>query len=75
MDQELSSMLKVENEQRRREQIMQDRASKGAIKVRSIRTATKPNPFVFHKLELLTHLPNPSSALNLLQRVSRPTQQ
>jgi hypothetical protein len=34
MDQELSSMMKIENEQRRREQIMQDRASKGTIKVR-----------------------------------------
>ena len=36
MDQELSSMLKMENEQRRREQILQDRASKGTIKVRSL---------------------------------------
>jgi Ubiquitin family len=35
MDQELSSMLKMENGQRRREQIMQDRASKGTVKVRS----------------------------------------
>jgi hypothetical protein len=35
MDQELSSMLKMENEQRRKEPIMQDRASKGTIKVRS----------------------------------------
>jgi len=36
MDQELSSMLKMENEQRRREQIMQDRATKGPIKVRLV---------------------------------------
>lgn len=70
MDQELSSMLKMENEQRRREQIMQDRATKGTIKVRSVGTATKPNPFIFHKVEPLAHLPNPSSALNLLQRLS-----
>lgn len=33
-DQELGSMVKVENEQRRREQIMQDRASKGTVKAR-----------------------------------------
>jgi len=70
MDQELSSMLKMEDEQRRREQIMQDRASKGTIKVRSVGTATKPNVFIFHKLEPLAHLPNPPSALNLLQRLS-----
>jgi hypothetical protein len=30
----------------------------------------KPNPFIFHKLEPLAHLPNPSSALNLLRRLS-----
>ena len=33
-DQELGSMVKVENEQRRREQIMRDRASKGTVKAR-----------------------------------------
>jgi hypothetical protein len=33
-DQELGSMVKVENEQRRREQIMQDRASKRTVKAR-----------------------------------------
>ncbi|KAI0285767.1 WLM-domain-containing protein [Russula aff. rugulosa BPL654] len=70
MDQELSSMMKMENEQRRREQIMQDRASKGTIKVRSVGTATKPNSFIFHKLEPFAHLPNSSSALNLLRRLS-----
>jgi hypothetical protein len=30
----------------------------------------KPNSFIFHKLEPLTHLPNPTSALELLQRLS-----
>jgi hypothetical protein len=33
-DEELGSMIKVENEQRHREQIMQDRASKGRVKAR-----------------------------------------
>ncbi|KAI0255960.1 WLM-domain-containing protein [Lactifluus subvellereus] len=68
-DEELGTMVKVENEQRRREQIMQDRASKSKVKVRSAGMA-KPNSFIFHKLEPLTHLPNPTSALELLQRLS-----
>jgi len=33
-DEELGTMIKVENEQRRREQIIQDRASKGKVKAR-----------------------------------------
>ncbi|KAI0272552.1 WLM domain-containing protein [Gloeopeniophorella convolvens] len=68
-DQELGNMHKVENEQRRREQIMRDRASKGTIKVRSTGVA-QPNSFIFHRLEPLQHLPNPGSALALLQRLS-----
>jgi len=40
-DQELASMMKVENEQRYREQIMRDRASKGTVKVR-------PRPIVIY---------------------------
>jgi len=68
-DQELGSMAKVENEQKRRERVIQERASKGTVKVRSTGIA-KPNTFIFHKLEPLSHLPNPASALNLLQRLS-----
>jgi Ubiquitin family len=41
-DQELGTMIKAENEQRRIEQVMQDRASKGTVKARR-RLATMPH--------------------------------
>ncbi|KAH9967177.1 WLM-domain-containing protein [Russula dissimulans] len=68
-DQELGNMVKVENEQKRRAHVMQERASKGTVKMRSTGIA-KPNTFIFHKLEPLPHLPDPASALNILQRLS-----
>jgi Ubiquitin family len=44
-DQELGTMIKVENEQRRIEQIMQDRASKGTVKARlDPATTSQPIP-------------------------------
>ncbi|KAI0255959.1 WLM domain-containing protein [Lactifluus subvellereus] len=44
------------------------------IKVRTVRSQAagmaKPNSFIFHKLEPLKHLPNPTLALERLQRLS-----
>ncbi|KAE9394650.1 WLM-domain-containing protein [Gymnopus androsaceus JB14] len=73
MPKELDGMKAVENEQQRRDRIMKERALKGPTKVGPLvallLTASAFN-YRFHKLVPLPHLPEPSSALNLLQRLS-----
>ncbi|KIK52349.1 hypothetical protein GYMLUDRAFT_49963 [Collybiopsis luxurians FD-317 M1] len=68
---ELDGMKAVENEQQKRERIMKERASKAPTKLRSTgSSASNDINYRFHKLVPLAHLPEPSSALNLLQRLS-----
>ncbi|KAF5379623.1 hypothetical protein D9757_009221 [Collybiopsis confluens] len=68
---ELDGMKAVENEQQKRERIMRERARKGPTKLHSTGRATAEDlNYRFHKLVPLPHLPNPSSALNLLERLS-----
>ncbi|ETW78704.1 glycoside hydrolase family 35 protein [Heterobasidion irregulare TC 32-1] len=71
---ELGGMRKVEDEQRRRENIMRERAVKGTVKVRSTGpsafTSAPSGRYRFHRLEPLQHLPNPASALATLERLS-----
>ncbi|KAF8347977.1 WLM-domain-containing protein [Amanita rubescens] len=70
--QELGGMKDAENAQRKREKILRERALKPQVKVRS----TGPPPsqsytnYRFHELVPLSHLPNPSSALALLTKLS-----
>ncbi|KAF8628726.1 hypothetical protein AX17_005948 [Amanita inopinata Kibby_2008] len=70
--QELGGMKAVENEQRKRENILRERALRPHAKLRS----TGPPPskaftkYRFHQLVPLSHLPNPSGALALLTKLS-----
>ncbi|KZV68009.1 WLM-domain-containing protein [Peniophora sp. CONT] len=66
---ELGGMQKAEDEQKRRERIMQKRAAQGTPKVRSSGPSASSN-YVFHRLEPLKHLPEPDTALSLLRRLS-----
>ncbi|KAG6908892.1 hypothetical protein DXG01_002870 [Tephrocybe rancida] len=69
--QELTSMHSTENEQRKRERILKERALKPQAKLRSTGTsdASLLN-YRFHQLTPLAHLPNPGSALALLTKLS-----
>ncbi|KAF8621806.1 hypothetical protein AX15_007482 [Amanita polypyramis BW_CC] len=70
--QELGGMKAAENAQRKRENILHQRALKPKVKVRP----TGPPPsqahttYRFHQLVSLPHLPDPSGALSLLTRLS-----
>ncbi|TFK39712.1 WLM-domain-containing protein [Crucibulum laeve] len=71
--QELGGMKAVEDEQKKRERIMRERALKAPVKVRS--TGPSPNSMAaaryrFHELVPLAHLPNPDGALELLRKLS-----
>ncbi|KAG6900028.1 hypothetical protein C0993_004085 [Termitomyces sp. T159_Od127] len=69
--QELTSMQSTEEQQRKRERILRERALKPQVKLRS--TGTSDSSLLnyrFHQLKPLDHLPNPSSALALLTRLS-----
>lgn len=80
--QELDGMKLVEDEQRRRERILRERASKTPVKLRStgtggrmISTLSSPatpasSPYRFHEIKPLEHLPNPSTAREFLTRLS-----
>lgn len=61
----------MEDEQRRREHIMAERAKKGTPKVRSTASSSSSDhQYRFHLLIPLPHLPNPASALSLLERLA-----
>ncbi|KAG6816052.1 hypothetical protein H0H87_008968 [Tephrocybe sp. NHM501043] len=69
--QELASMQSTENEQRKRERILKERALKPQAKLRS--TGTSDSSLLnyrFHQLIPLDHLPNPGSAMALLMKLS-----
>lgn len=64
-------MKAVEDEQKRRERIMAERAKKGTPKVRSTASSsTSAHQYRFHRLAPLPHLPAPASALALLERLA-----
>ncbi|KDQ61471.1 hypothetical protein JAAARDRAFT_511389 [Jaapia argillacea MUCL 33604] len=68
---EVGGMRAVEDERMRRERIMRERASKPQFKVRSTGSSSPASAqYKFHRLEPLPHLPNPTSALTLLTRLS-----
>ncbi|THH17445.1 hypothetical protein EW146_g3366 [Bondarzewia mesenterica] len=70
---EVGGIRKIEDEQRKRERIMRERALKGTVKVRSTGLSTfspLPTQYRFHKLEPLPHLPKPETALSFLERIS-----
>ncbi|KAJ3763799.1 WLM-domain-containing protein [Lentinula raphanica] len=68
---EIDGVKAVEDDKQKRERIMRERASKGPTKLRSTGSSSSNDlNYRFHKLLPLEHLPNPSSALDLLQRLS-----
>ncbi|KAF9072086.1 WLM domain-containing protein [Rhodocollybia butyracea] len=69
--QELDGIKTVESEVQKRERIMRERAAKAPSKLRSTGLSQSSDlNYRFHKLIPLPHLPEPSSALSLLQRLS-----
>ncbi|KAJ7580144.1 WLM-domain-containing protein [Mycena floridula] len=68
---ELEAVLAADNEQQRRERILKERALKAPVKLRSTGSANSASlNFRFHQLTPLPHLPNPSSAHDVLRRLS-----
>ncbi|KAH7870638.1 WLM domain-containing protein [Lentinula edodes] len=70
---ELDGVKAVEDDQQKRDRIMKERALRGPTKLRSTGSGSSGSDnlnYRFHKLIPLPHLPNPSSALDLLQRLS-----
>ncbi|CCM01367.1 uncharacterized protein FIBRA_03417 [Fibroporia radiculosa] len=69
---ELGGMRAVEDEHSRRERIMRERAAKAHAKVRSTGASSSAasSRYQFHHIEPLPHLPDPPSALALLQRLA-----
>ncbi|EIN05891.1 WLM-domain-containing protein [Punctularia strigosozonata HHB-11173 SS5] len=68
---EIGGLHAVENEQRRKDKIMRERALKAPAKVRSTGSASSSSlQYRFHRLEPLQHLPKPAEALSLLTRLS-----
>ncbi|KAJ7074573.1 WLM-domain-containing protein [Mycena amicta] len=69
--QELGGLHAKEAEERKRDRILRERALKAPVKVRSTGIASSAeHMYRFHKLAPLAHLPNPESALTVLQRLS-----
>ncbi|KAF8159365.1 WLM domain-containing protein [Crassisporium funariophilum] len=76
---ELDGLRAVENENTHRERIMRERALKAPVKLRSTgsgpisslsSSSSSSLQYRFHELKALEHLPNPSSALALLTKLS-----
>ncbi|KAL4247877.1 hypothetical protein ABKN59_007486 [Abortiporus biennis] len=69
---ELGQMKSVEDEKKRVDKILADRAMKPQTKLRSTGPSPRaPDPqFKFHKIEPLLHLPNPSEARSVLTRLA-----
>jgi hypothetical protein len=69
--QEIGGLKAAEDEQQKRNRILRERALKAPTKVRSTGTSSSAAlSYRFHSLEPLQHLPNPSSALAILTRLS-----
>jgi len=69
--QELERMKVVEDKERKKDRILHERSLKAPTKVRSTGSSSSASlKYTFHRLEPLQHLPNPSSAVSLLKRLS-----
>ncbi|KAF7293240.1 Zinc metalloproteinase [Mycena chlorophos] len=69
--QELGGLQAKEAEERKRDRILRERALKAPTKVRSTGLATSSDlSYRFHKVAPLPHLPNPDSAMTVLQRLA-----
>ncbi|KAI0057413.1 WLM-domain-containing protein [Artomyces pyxidatus] len=68
-DEEIGGMHKVEDELHRKEHIMREREKRGTVKVRST-ASSSVNTYIFHKIEPLSHLPNPTTARAVLARLA-----
>ncbi|KAI0738605.1 WLM-domain-containing protein [Daedaleopsis nitida] len=69
---ELGGLRATESEHQRKERILRERARRPHAKVRSTGPATPSSDaqYTFHRIEPLPHLPNPSSARDLLTRLA-----
>ncbi|KAI0730631.1 WLM-domain-containing protein [Earliella scabrosa] len=69
---ELGGLKATESEHQRKERILQERAQRGPVKVRSTgpSTPSADSQYTFHRIEPLPHLPNPSSARDLLTKLA-----
>ncbi|KZP17568.1 WLM-domain-containing protein [Athelia psychrophila] len=69
--QEIGGLHAAETEQQRINRILRDRALKGPTKLRSTGSSSSGAlSYRFHAIQPLQHLPNPSSALAMLTRLS-----
>ncbi|KAF8555673.1 WLM-domain-containing protein [Imleria badia] len=69
--QEIDSVNVTESDHRRKERILRERALKPQVKVRSTGSSTVASTtYVFHKIEPLSHLPKPETALERLSKLS-----
>jgi len=68
---ELGAMRNVEDEKKSKERIMAERAAKPQAKLRLTGSAKSSDlQYRFHRIEPLTHLPNPTSAKEVLNRLA-----
>ncbi|KAF7969245.1 hypothetical protein HWV62_27892 [Athelia sp. TMB] len=69
--QEIGGLHAVESEQQRINRILRERALKPPVKLRSTSSSSSEAiSYRFHSIQPLQHLPNPSSALAMLTRLS-----
>ncbi|KAH9893440.1 WLM-domain-containing protein [Cubamyces lactineus] len=69
---ELGGLKATESEHQRKERVLQERAQRAPVKVRSTGRASpsSDSQYTFHKIEPLPHLPNPAAARDLLTRLA-----
>lgn len=68
---ELDALQKAEMEKQRKEKILEERARKPQVKVRSTGSASSSSlSYRFHSIAPLSYLPNPSDAAAVLQRLA-----
>ncbi|KAJ3555579.1 hypothetical protein NM688_g2499 [Phlebia brevispora] len=70
---EIGELRHVEEEKKRKDQILRDRALKPQVKVRSTASPSKASDlrYRFHRIEPLQHLPSPASALSVLNKLAQ----
>ncbi|RDX51227.1 WLM-domain-containing protein [Lentinus brumalis] len=68
---ELGGLKAMESEHQKKERILRERAQRAHVKVRSTSsTPSADSRYTFHRIEALPHLPNPSSARDLLNKLA-----
>jgi len=69
--QEIGGLKAIEDEQQKKSRILRERALKAPTKARSTGASSSAEiSYRFHSVEPLQHLPNPSSALEILTRLA-----